>query len=154
MADGDGPRAFRTLRGFIAGQEPDEETYFAYSATLRLSGAIPDLDELTRRLGVRPTHAHRKGDKKGPRSPGFREDMWSYTAPLPEAEPLAAHIDALWATFRGHRDYLLGLKETLALTVFLGYRSNCDHAGVEVPHTSLEMFVALGIPFGVSIIIA
>jgi hypothetical protein len=38
--------------------------------------------------------------------------------------------------------------------VFLGYRSNCDHAGVEVPHESLEMFIELRIPFGVSIIIA
>jgi hypothetical protein len=25
--------------------------------------------------------------------------------------------------------------------VFLGYRSNCDTAGVEIPHTSLETFL-------------
>jgi hypothetical protein len=37
--------------------------------------------------------------------------------------------------------------------VFLGYRSNCDTAGIEVPHTSLEMFSELQIPFGLSIIV-
>jgi len=48
---------------------------------------------------------------------------------------------------------LLELKKSLTVDVFLGYRSSCDHAGIEVPHTSLEMFTELEIPFGVSIII-
>jgi hypothetical protein len=37
--------------------------------------------------------------------------------------------------------------------VFLGYRSNCETAGFEVPHTSLEMFTELQIPFGISIVV-
>ncbi len=38
--------------------------------------------------------------------------------------------------------------------VFLGYRSNVDYAGVEVPYTCLEMFTELEIPFGLSIVVA
>jgi hypothetical protein len=38
--------------------------------------------------------------------------------------------------------------------VFLGYRSDCDTAGVEVPYTSLEIFIELEVPFGLSIIVA
>ena len=43
----------------------NDEYYFRYSATLRIFGDIPDLAELTRRLGVSPTHAHRRGDSQG-----------------------------------------------------------------------------------------
>jgi len=59
----------------------DEEPYFCYSATLRIWGDIPDPDAISRRLGLEPTHAHRKGDKRGPRSPGHKHDQWSYMAP-------------------------------------------------------------------------
>ena len=146
--------SFRTLRGFLDGGEPDEETYFAYSATLRIFGDIPDLDDISIRLHLVPTETHRKGDKRGPRSPGFPHDMWSYSPELDESAPLERHIDALWSELKPHKQYLLELKQHLSVDVFLGYRSNCDHAGIEVPHQSLEMFTELEIPFGVSIIIA
>ena len=55
---------------------------------------------------------------------------------------------------RPHKDYLLGLKENLTVDVFLGYRSNSDTAGVEVPYQSLQIFQELQVPFGLSIIIA
>jgi hypothetical protein len=63
-------KSFRTLRGFIEGNEPDEPDYFGYSATLRIFGDNLDLDDITINLGVPPSHVHRKGEKKGPRSPG------------------------------------------------------------------------------------
>jgi Domain of unknown function (DUF4279) len=80
--------------------------------------------------------------------------MWSYTSPVKESEPLHVHIDSLWNTFREYKEYLLELKKDLTVNVFLGYGSNCDHAGVEVPPQSLEMFMELQIPFGLSIIVA
>ncbi len=45
------------------------------------------------------------------------------------------------------------LKERLTVDVFSGYRSNCGTAGFEVSHRSLEMFMQLEIPFGVSVVI-
>lgn len=152
VSDPDDRRYFRTLRGFLEGEEPDEETYFAYSATLRIFGNIPDLDEITRQLGVQPTNAYRKGDRRVPEAPPYEQDMWRYSPPIPESEQLSIHIDALWNQIRAHKKYLLELKKSLTVDVFLGYRSNCDHAGVAVPHTSLEMFRELEIPFELSII--
>ena len=49
--------------------------------------------------------------------------------------------------------HLMRLKEKLTVDVFRGYRSNCGTAGFEVSYRSLEMFLQLEIPFGVSIII-
>jgi hypothetical protein len=149
--DGEG---FRTLKGFLSGAETNEKTYFAYSATLRIFGEIPDLDEITQRLGIVPTSAHRGGDRRGPNSPPYKDDMWSYTAPVKETEPLHAHIDALWNTFKERQQYLLQLKKRVTVDVFLGYRSNHDHAGIEVPHQSLEIFRELQVPFGLSIVVA
>jgi len=79
--------------------------------------------------------------------------MWSYSPLLHESEPLEKHIDELWEKLRPHKEYLLGLRKSVTVDVFLGYRSNCDHGGVEVPHKSLEMFLELKIPFGLSIIV-
>src|SRR4051812_33688352 len=115
MSDSDDPKLFRTLRGFLAGEEPDEETYFACSATLRIFGTISDLDELTKRLGVAPTELHRRGERREPKSPPYKHDAWHYTAPVPEPEPLHVHIDTLWRTFRERKEYLLQLKKQLTV---------------------------------------
>ncbi len=147
-------KEFRTLRGFLNGEEEEEESYFEYSATLRIFGDIPDLNEITNRLGFEPTDFHLKGNKIGASSPPFKHDMWSYSVPLPENQPLENHIDALWNKIKHNKEYLLELKANHSVDVFLGYRSNHDHAGIEVPYTSLEMFTELEIPFGLSIIIA
>jgi len=144
---------FRTLRGFLDGHEPDESNYFAYSATLRIFGKIPDLDDITQRLGIAPTRAHRCGDRLKPDSLPWKDDMWSFTAQVGQSEPLHVHIDALWNIFREHRQYLLDLKRTATVDVFLGYSSNCDHAGVVVPYQSLEIFRELQVPLGISIIV-
>jgi len=154
MNDPHDEKIFRTLKGFLEGQEPDEEIYFAYSAALRIFGDIGDLDAISRQLGVTPSSSYRRGDRIRPSAPPRTQDMWSYKVPLPESEPLHRHIDALWDILRPHKKYLLALKERHKVDVFLGYRSNCDHAGVEVPPESLAMFTELRIPFGLSIIIA
>jgi hypothetical protein len=132
----------------------DEPPYFAFSATLRIAGRIDDFDAISRALDLEPTHTHRRGDKKGPRSRGYTEDMWSYRAPVPEECPLDHHIQALWAKLKPHRSYILEVKQILKVDVFCGYRTNHRGAGFEVGPDSLAMFVVLQIPFGVSVIVA
>jgi hypothetical protein len=128
--------------------------HFEYSATLRIFGEGLDLDAITRGMRLEPTYRHHKGDRRGPRSPKLEHDMWQLGSGLPEDRPLGDHIDALWGLIRPSRDFLLSLKQSATVDVFLGYRSSLDTAGVEVPHTCLEMFTSLEIPFGLSIIVA
>lgn len=132
----------------------EEEIYFNFSATLRIFGDIQDTDEITNGLGIIPSYTHRRGERKwGPNLPAYNHDMWSFKAPVNKSEQLHVHIDVLWNTFRDQKEYLLQLKQALTVDVFLSYTSNCDHAGVEVPYQSLEMFRELQIPFGISIIV-
>ncbi len=152
--DADKPKMFRTLRGFLDGEEPDEANYFCFSVTLRIHGdGVPFL-EISERLAVEPTHLHRKGDPRGPRSSVWRDDAWHFEPALPETDPLERHIDALWEVVRPQVEFLKSLKQRFKLDVFCGYRSSCDHAGFEVSHKCLELFTALEIPFGVSVIVA
>jgi hypothetical protein len=145
---------FRTLNGFLTGQEVDEEEYWDHSATLRISGDDLDFEAINQALRLLPTRSHRKGERPGPRSPEYPQDMWLYSPPVPENHPLAEHVDALWGDIKHAREFLRSLKKTATVDVFLGYRSNVDTAGIALPHTSLEMFVELEIPFGMSIIVA
>lgn len=124
--------------------------FYAYSATLRICGVIDDLDALSDTLGLTPSHVHRRGE--GLPSQGFKDDAWHYTAPIQEERPLDEHIQALWHALKPHKDYLLELKRTMDIDVFCGYRTNHWGAGFHVSPESLEMFTALDIPFGISII--
>jgi len=146
-------RRFRTLRGFLRGDESDEPIYFAFSATLRIHGDDLPFDEIGRRLGVTPTHAHRKGEQRGPRSPEYTDDAWHFEPAIAESEPLHRHLESLWNVVRPHVDYLKHLKKSHSVDLFCGYRSNSDTAGFEVPYECLAMFAALEVPFGLSIIV-
>lgn len=154
MEDPDKPKMFRTLRGFLKGEELDEENYTCFSATLRVHGDGVPFAELSQRLGVEPTHLHRKGEQRRPNSPAYRDDAWHFEAPLPGTEPLERHIEALWQVVRPAVEYLKVLKTSCNVDVFCGYRSNCDTAGFQVSHQCLELFTKLEVPFGVSVIIA
>lgn len=153
MADSNKPKMFRTLRGFLNGEEPDEANYFCFSATLRIHGDGVPFEEISQRLGVQPSYLHRKGERRGPGSPVYRDDAWHYQPSLPETEPLERHIEALWQIVQPAVEYLKALKQRFKVDVFCGYRSNCDHAGFEVSHKCLDLFTALEVPFGVSIIV-
>ncbi len=128
----------------------DADLYFAYSASLRIFGAHVDFNAISQTLGLSPTYTHRKGEK---RIEVFKHDMWLYQVPVDENEALGHHIDALWATLQPHAGYLLELKKSYTVDIFLGYRSNSCTAGFEIPSSSLVIFVQLDIPLGVSVII-
>ena len=154
MDETDPPKMFRTLRGFLNGEEPAEANYFCFSATLRIHGDGVPFEEISQRLAVEPTNLHRKGEQRGSRSPAWGDDAWQFEPPLPETEPLERHIEALWKVVRPHVEYLRELKKLFKVDVFCSYRSNCDTAGFEVSHKCLELFTVLEVPFGVSVIIA
>jgi Domain of unknown function (DUF4279) len=130
-----------------------EEPYFAFSATLRIHGEALDLSEITRSMGLVPTHTHKKGESRRSGRHPYADDAWHYNAELPENAPLDAHLQILWADVAPARDFLLALKAKHKVDVFCGYRTNHGSAGFEVEAKSLAIFTALDIPFGVSVIV-
>lgn len=131
--------------------EDDEPSYFAYSATLRIHGTALPFDEIAKALGVGPTHQHKAGEKSRPLSRRYKDDAWHFTVPLPEGTELTEHLRKLWQTVKPHVEYLRGLDATV--DVFCGYRSNNGSAGFAVAPDALQIFTALDVPFGVSVIV-
>jgi hypothetical protein len=149
------PQAFNTLHGFLNGEEEHEKIYFCFRATLRIYGDGVPFDEISQRLGIQPTNTHRKGERRHANpNHSYQDDAWHFESPLSELEPLEHHLAALWLIIKPEVEYLKLLKRNFNVDVFCGYRTNCDHAGFEISHKALELFTALEIPFGVSIIVA
>lgn len=135
----------------VVGEDP---VFFNFSATLRIYGEGLDLEELSRTLGLEPTHAHRKGESRAPGAPPYLDDLWGYQPAIPRDRPLHEHIMALWVAVQPHILYLRSLKSRFKVDVFCGYRTNSVTAGFEVDHRCLGLFAALEVPFGVSVIIS
>lgn len=130
-----------------------EPVWFAHSATLRVFGDGVDLEEITRTLGIEPTHAHRKGEIHGKSAQRWSNDMWSYTVPIDKSRPLDEHIMALWELVRPHMSFLRERKRSWKVDVFCGYRSSSGTAGIDVDHRCLGLFIELEVPFALSIIV-
>lgn len=126
--------------------------YFRFSASIRIFGDDLDLDAITTTTGLTPTHTHKKGTAGTLRA--WTSDAWIFSPPVDETQPLEQHIMALWAAIRPSTGYLRKLKQEHQVDVFCGYRSNCDHAGLEVGHECLGLFAELETPFGISVIVA
>jgi hypothetical protein len=146
-------KGYWSVRGFVTGEETDEEPSFRYSATLRIFGEKLDFEDITAHLGMPPSRIHRKGERKGERSPKYKHDYWAYSPSIERERELHEHINALWTDIKHAKDYLLSLKKLAKVDVFLTYSTNVAMAGIEVPYTSLEMYNELEIPFGISIMV-
>jgi hypothetical protein len=128
---------------------------FCFSASLRVMDAPELHDEIEVVTGLKPSHAHLKGDKKPRTSSTWDNDIWILQSPLNEKAELTDHLNWLWNTIKPHSDYFKELlQKGRKVDVFCGYRSDSDNAGFIVQPDALEIFASLNIPFQVSCIIA
>jgi hypothetical protein len=87
--------------------------------TLALYSEDLEPDEVTRALGVQPTSAHRRGERRGPRSPPYRQGAWFLTEQSREREGAEPAIErllkqvpndaALWLLLGGKHDVQIRL---------------------------------------------
>lgn len=131
----------------------EDDLYFCYFASLRISGDIKSIEEITDIVGVQPTHTHRKGEKRSNLAKPNKHDMWCFEPHIDENEKLTKHLCALWAAIGQNAHRIKKLKDKYNVDIFCGYRSNCDHAGFELTPQSLTIFQELEIPFNVSVIV-
>ncbi|MCK6439637.1 MAG: DUF4279 domain-containing protein [Planctomycetes bacterium] len=78
---------------------PDMEVRAIYSASFRIMGRSLDPDEISKTLKLKPTQAHRRGDKNigksGRRYSDFREGLWLLESGIDEKMPAPKHIKKL-----------------------------------------------------------
>ena len=125
--------------------------YFAFSASLRVLGEIPDWEAISRALNLRPTHTHRRGERGRLDNP-YPHDAWIYEAQVPEESPATDHVLALCRALEAAKDLAL-LRERYTVDVFCGYRSDSDHGSFNLSAEALSALGALGLPAHFSVII-
>lgn len=131
----------------------EDENYFNYSASLRIfSESDVDFEEIESVLGVSASMSYRKGDRRRPKGPESRYNIWILESGLSEEECLENHLLALWRVIKPHKDYLKSLKEKAIVDIFCGYRSSSHTAGLEVGYQAFDVFRELEIDFSLSII--
>ncbi len=131
--------------------EGDEPSYYDYSATLRIHGARLPFDAISDTLGIEATHKHRHGEQGRFGARRYVDDAWHFTVAIDEQRELTHHLRELWRIVKPHVEYLLGLQAKV--DIFCGYRSNNGASGFAIEPDALEIFTALNVPFGVSIVI-
>ena len=131
----------------------DEPTYQAFMACLRIFADDLPHDEITRTLGVQPTMQRKRGDRRRPGSQPYKDAAWHFQPDVPEEQELSEHLRTLWEVIKPHIQYLRDLKARARVDIFCGYRSNHGGAGFEVAPDALEPFIALDIPFSISVVI-
>ena len=129
----------------------DELSYFAHSATLRIHGTDLPFQGISVALGVAPSHTHRAGERPRASARPYSEDAWHYTAPVAEDAELTEHLRSLRRSVEPAVRYLTALDAKV--DVFCSYRSNNGAAGFAVEPDALQMFTALNVPFGLSVIV-
>ncbi len=120
-------------------------------AGIRIMGQGLELKEISKKLGLRPSHTHRAGefDKFGAPYP---KDMWLLESPLGKRKHLDAHLKWLVQQLKPSLSYLKTLKRKYRIDVFCAYTGNGD-GGLSLSPTALSIFTELGIKLELSIIL-
>lgn len=154
------PPLTTTVRPFVnwvsnlLNKEP--ETYFSYSASLRVLDAPERHREIEEVTGLKPSHVHMKGELAHEKSKRrWENNIWLLSSPLEETSELAEHLNWLWQQVQPHQAYFRSLIESGAkVDIFCGYRSNCDHSGFSIDPGALEIAQKLDVRLEFSVIVA
>ncbi|MBI4356252.1 MAG: DUF4279 domain-containing protein [Candidatus Omnitrophica bacterium] len=127
--------------------------YREHFASLRIFGKIPSFEIITKRLGVRPDHVHRKGERRSELSKPYEHDSWQVKALVARNRSLEHHVRWLHRRLAKKTPYLKRLAQTHEVDLYCSYHSNYDQGRLEFPPEVLAWCGNLGIPLRVSILV-
>jgi hypothetical protein len=122
---------------------------YHFDASLRIAGIGEHHEAISKRTGIAPAHAHRKGEPKFAQK-RWQEDIWILESPLGATASLDQHIEWLWNAVASHRDYFQQLiSQSSSADVVLGCFSESPYPYLTVQPDSLRLLreLDLGISF-------
>lgn len=122
---------------------------YRFDASLRIAGVGQHHEAISLSTGLKPTHAHRKGD------PHFaqrlrQEDVWLLQSPLGGGASLDEHLEWLWNAIAPHKDYFRELiSQSSCADIVLGCFSESPYPYLTVDTDSLRLLreLNLGVSF-------
>jgi hypothetical protein len=115
-----------------------------------IAGLDLNIDEISRNLGVDPTHSHRIGEI-GMLGKSYPHNMWQLDSPLTAAEP-DEHLKWLDHKLRPNYDFIRSLKDHAQVYVYCGFNCESDQCGFSLSPQALTLLTELGIPLEVHVL--
>jgi hypothetical protein len=113
------------------------------NVTLALYSKDLEPGEISRALGVQPTSAHRRGDRKGPRSPGYRTGAWLLTESGRAPEQTEAVIARLLQQLPQEAAVWRELQAKYRIQIRLGVHMSGWNQGFSIPREQIERIAKL-----------
>jgi len=127
--------------------------YRHHFVSLRIFGKIPDFDAITKHLGVKPDHMHRKGERRTHVSAPYRDDAWVFTISIPKSRSLENHLLGLHRRLVRKTRHIKQLARTHKVDLYCSYHSNYDRGNLEFPAEIVKWCGDLGIPIRASVLV-
>ncbi len=100
------------------------------SAGIRIIGQKLELEDISRELGLVPSHVHRAGELDKFGEP-YTQDMWLLESPLGKRSELDSHLKWLVQQLEPGFGYLKTIKSQSKIDVFCGY-TGIDDGGLSL----------------------
>ncbi len=127
--------------------------YVNYFVRLQIFGNIPDLNVISKKLGVLPTRTHFKKDRPTRVSKPYGYDAWIFRAPVSDHEAFEKHLRSLHGVFQRKTRQLKELAAKYDVSFYCSYHSNYDRGDLEFPPEIVAWCAKIGIPIRVSILV-
>jgi hypothetical protein len=128
-----------------------ETKEFTAGSAFRIYGIGLDIDGITRELGVRPDHQHKKGETDVARRP-YTHDMWLLSSPLGNSQELELHLIWLAERLLRHQRFILSLKEKFKVDIYCWKNCFREQANLTLSAKAIRIFTELNIDLGVSLL--
>jgi len=115
-----------------------------FRVTLALYGERLDPDIASQRLGCRPTASHRKGEKKGPRSPPFTGGAWFLTLEGKAPASPSDAIESLLGRFPPDVGFWKGLNDDFKVQLRIGIHTAGWNRGFHISPRASSMIALTG----------
>ena len=122
-------------------------------ATFRLGGTLLDPDEISTRLGIQPSHAHKRGDQRGHKGT-WPKGIWTLTSEdQVQSTDLQQHIEWLLDQLEPVQPTIdmLVTGQHLEADVFCFWESATGQGGPMFSANFLERFARLHVDLGLDI---
>jgi hypothetical protein len=118
-------------------------------ATLRIFSDNLDPTDVTTRLGIMPTTAHVRGDRRGGNAAPYRHGMWSLSTMAFESLDVREHIDQLLDLIEPAGRVLAELRlEGTTQDIFCFWATDNGQGGPSLDPIQMGRLAALDLPVG------
>lgn len=120
------------------------------SASVRIFGFRLNFEKISQALGIKPSHTHRAGEPDFHQKPHV-SDLWLLDSPLPDTQPMDAHIEWLRGFLAPHYSFLCELKEDTQIRSYCGFTAN-ERGSFRLSPENLSLFTQLAVDIEIGLV--